>query len=55
VFPVGSELKQHRQVDSAVLLKEVLLPAKGLAQNPERCRNGNEEQAQTNWATPTEP
>lgn len=35
--------------------REVLLPAEGLAQNPERYRNGNEEQTQTNWATPAEP
>jgi hypothetical protein len=34
---------------------EVLLPAESLAQNPERCRNGNEEQAKTNGATPAEP
>jgi hypothetical protein len=31
--------------DSAILLDGRLLPAEGLAQNPERCRNGNEEQA----------
>jgi hypothetical protein len=35
--------------------RERLVPAEGLAQNPERKRNGNEEQAETNWATPAEP
>jgi len=35
--------------------QEVLLPTEGLAQNPERPRNGKKEQAKTNGATPTEP
>jgi hypothetical protein len=35
--------------------QEVLLPAEGLAQYPERCRNGDEEQAEANRATPAEP
>ena len=34
---------------------EVLVPAKCLAQNPQREGDGNEEQAKTNWATPAEP
>ena len=33
----------------------MLVPAESLAQNPERSRNGNKEQAQTNWATPAKP
>lgn len=33
----------------------MLLPAESLAQNPQRCRDGNEEQAQTNWTAPAEP
>lgn len=33
----------------------LLVPAEGLAQNPERYRNGNEEQTETNWAAPAEP
>jgi hypothetical protein len=32
-----------------------LVPAEGLAQNPERCRDGDEEQTQTNRAAPAEP
>jgi hypothetical protein len=36
-------------------LAGVLLPAKGLAQDPERYRNGNKKQTQTNWATPAKP
>lgn len=32
-----------------------LLPAKGLAQDPERYRNGDKKQAKTNWAAPAEP
>jgi hypothetical protein len=32
-----------------------LLPAKCLAQNPERCRSGNEEQTKTNRAAPAKP
>lgn len=35
--------------------QEWLVPAEGLAQNPQRHRHGNEEQTQTNWATPAEP
>jgi len=34
---------------------KLLLPAEGLTQNPKRERNGDEEQAQTNRATPAEP
>lgn len=32
-----------------------LLPAEGLAQNPQRDRDGNKEQTKTGWATPAEP
>lgn len=32
-----------------------LLPAESLAQNPERYRCGNKEQAKPNWASPAEP
>lgn len=35
--------------------QEVLLPTEGLSENPERYRNGNEEQTEANWATPAEP
>lgn len=42
-------------MDSAAYWREALPPAKGLAQNPQRYRNGNEEQAQAYRATPAEP
>jgi hypothetical protein len=35
--------------------REWLIPAKSLAQDPERCRDGDEEQAKTDWAAPAEP
>ncbi len=40
---------------TVLLPKEELLPAESLAQDPERCRNGNEEQAEANRTTPAEP
>ena len=32
-----------------------LVPAEGLCQDPERERDGDEEQAETYWAAPAEP
>jgi hypothetical protein len=37
--------KQHRRDDGAVCWMEVLIPTESLAQDPERYRNGNKEQA----------
>ena len=49
------KLKQHRLKWRCCFLVEALLPAESLAHYPKRYRNGNEEQAQTNWAAPAEP
>jgi hypothetical protein len=38
-----------------LLERSVLVPVKSLAQNPERYRHGNKEQAKADWAAPAKP